>query len=277
MQAETWFDMDRATWQRLHDVASTLPWTLVTAGGVVQAAACTGEGTPTVVYINGFGSRASWSWPLAADQQARDNRVCLFDRPGLGLSPSRAESVPRSTPEQQAGEMLAMLAVLGEPGPYLLVAHSYGGLVARSAATQQPDAVAGMVLVDATSPLTPGLDEPLTGENGITDVTTIATTVGSGPGMGDRPVIVLEAGQQPSDATADDRAAWSELQRQAATISDNGLHAVVDDSNHDIPMRNPAAVVAATSAVAQSIRAGNADLPACPDAMAAAGVTCTGG
>ena len=59
---------------------------------------------------------------------------------------------------------------------------------------------------------------------------------------------------------------WHDLQLQAATISDNSLHAVVDDSYHDIPISHPAAVVAATTAVAESIRAGNAPLPPCPDA-----------
>jgi len=70
---------------------------------------------------------------------------------------------------------------------------------------------------------------------------------------------------------------WHDLQLQAATISDNSLHAVVDESFHDIPIRHPAAVVAATTAVAESIRAGNATLPPCPDDLIAAGVTCTGG
>ena len=169
-----------------------------------------------------------------------------------------------------------MLAVLGEPGPYLLAGWSYGGLVARTAAAQHPEMVAGMVLIDATSPLQPGLDEPAQGENGIVDTDTVASTVGEGPDMGNRPVIVLQAGQPFEDAPVDYQETWTDLQLQAATISDNSLHAVVDDSDHAIPIRNPGAVVAATTAVAQSIRTGNADLPACPEDLAAAGVTCTG-
>jgi pimeloyl-ACP methyl ester carboxylesterase len=251
-----------------------MPWHLVSAAGVEQAAACTGAGAPTVVYIDGLNAPAARSWSLTASQQARSNRVCVFDRPGLGLSPSRFEAAPHSTPEQHAQEMLDMLAVLGEPGPYLLVPWSYGGIVARAAAEQHPDQVAGMVLVDAMSPLGAG-SEPIVAANEFIDTDTIASTVGEGPDMGDRPVIVLQAGPPQDDIPADLQE-WNDLQRQAATISENSLHVVVDDSDHDIPLRNPAAVVAATNAVAQSIRDGNAVLPPCPADLAAAGVTCHG-
>jgi pimeloyl-ACP methyl ester carboxylesterase len=276
LEAETYFDMDRSAWQQLRRDAMSLPWRMVSAAGVEQAAACIGQGAPTVVYVDGFGSPAAPHWSQAAVAQSESNRVCLFDRPGMGLSPYRAEAAPHSTPEQHAQEMLAMLEVLGEPGPYLLAGWSYGGLVARTAAAQHPEMVAGLVLIDATSPLQPGLDEPLQGENGLVDTDTVVRTVGEGPDMGTRPVIVLQRGQPEKGAPADWEDTWNDLQRQAATISENSLHAVVDESDHAIPIRNPAAVVAATTAVAESLRAGNTDLPACPNDLAAAGVTCTG-
>ena len=272
LQAESW-GIEPAAWKRMNEFATSLPWRLVSAAGVQQAAACTGQGAPTVVYVNGWGSPAVPFWMLAADAQAAHNRVCVFDRPGGGLSPPRTVAAGHSSPEKHGGEMLAMLAVLDEPGPYLLVAWSYGGLVARAAGTKQSDAVAGMVLVDAVSPLMTGLDEPLSGEQGIVDTDTIATSVGSGPNLGKRPVIVLEAGLR-EEAEGFDPAEWSQLQRQAATISRNSVHAIVEDSHHDIPVSNPAAVVAATNAVAESIRAANAALAACPEALAASGSTC---
>lgn len=275
LEAETFFDMDAETYARMRGTAVSLPWRLVEAGGVVQAAACTGAGAPTVVYVDGFGAPAAGFWSLAAAEQSRTSRVCLFDRPGLGLSPARRGAAPHSTPEQQAEEMLAMLATLGEPGPYLLVPWSYGGLVARAAGAAHPDQVAGMVLVDASSPLQSGMDEPWNGENGLVDTDTIATSVGGGPDLGDRPVVVLSAGRNegmPEDAWAE----WQDLQRQAATMSRNSVHAVVEDSDHAIPLRDPAAIVAATSAVAEAIRGGNADLPTCPEELTAAGATCTG-
>ncbi len=276
LQAETYFDMDRASWQRLRETATSMPWRMVDAGGVQQAVACIGQGAPTVVYINGWDAPAAAHWSLAAAEQAESNRVCMFDRPGMGLSPARRGAAPHSTPGQHAQEMLDMLAVQGESGPFVLVPWSYGGLVARAAATQHPDQIAGMVLVDATSPLQEGLDEPWQGEDGIVDTDTIASTVGEGPDMGNRPVIVLQAGIVDPAAPAGYATQWRDLQRQAATISANSRYGVVDESDHAIPIRNPAAVVAATSAVAESVRAGNATLPACPEDLDAAGVTCSG-
>ena len=192
-------DIDQAVWQQLRRDAALVPWKMVSAAGVEQAAACIGQGAPTVVYLNGFGTPAAPSWSQAAVAQSESNRVCLFDRPGIGLS-YRMGAAEQSTPEQHVQEMLAMLRVLGEPGPYLLTGWSYGGLVARIAAAQHPEKVAGMVLVDATSTL-----QPLMNENGIIPGGKIAApSVGEGPDMGNRPVIVLEAevwgspgGEQP--------------------------------------------------------------------------------
>jgi hypothetical protein len=90
-------------------------------------------------------------------------------------------------------------------------------------------------------------------------------------------LIVLQRGQPQKGDPPGWEDIWNDVQIQASTISDNSLHAVVDESDHAIPFRNPAAVVAATSAAAESIRAGNAALPTCPDDLAATGVTCLGG
>lgn len=267
-------DMDQAVWQQLRRDVASVPWTMVSVAGVEQAAACIGQGAPTVVYLDGWGGPAAVSWSQAAVAQSESNRVCLFDRPGNGLSPGLAASAP----EQHAQEMLAMLQVLGEPGPYLLTGWSYGGLVARTAAAQHPEHVAGLVLVDASSPLQTAGD--------VAGAPIWLPSVGEGPDMGNRPVIVLEAerlgwwpgiGQPFVDAPEEGHKVWHDLQLQAATISDNSLHAIVDDSFHDIPIRHPAAVVAATTAVSESIRAANATLPPCPDDLIAAGATCTGG
>ncbi|GAA0652063.1 hypothetical protein GCM10009535_32960 [Streptomyces thermocarboxydovorans] len=44
-----------------------------------------------------------------------------------------------------------MLTALGEPGPYVLVAHSYGGLIATLYARTHPQNIAGLVMVDAVT------------------------------------------------------------------------------------------------------------------------------
>ena len=47
--------------------------------------------------------------------------------------------------------MHALLSAAGESGPYVLVGHSYGGLIVRLYASTYPKEVSGLVLVDALS------------------------------------------------------------------------------------------------------------------------------
>jgi pimeloyl-ACP methyl ester carboxylesterase len=47
-------------------------------------------------------------------------------------------------------DLHALLAAAAIPGPYVLVGHSSGGLVARLYASEYPDEVVGMVLLDST-------------------------------------------------------------------------------------------------------------------------------
>jgi pimeloyl-ACP methyl ester carboxylesterase len=83
---------------------------------------------------------------------ARFTRVCAYDRPGtpVGDKPSRSNPVMQPTTAQDAvGDLKALLHAAGVPRPYVLVGHSYGGLVARLYASTYPDDVSGLVLVDA--------------------------------------------------------------------------------------------------------------------------------
>ena len=264
-------------WEELRAAAASLPWQLVSAAGVQMAVACTGTGSPTVVYLNGFEAEAANSWSIPAVEQAANNRVCLFDRPGVGLSEPRTGPTPHTgTTQMHADEMFALMDALGEDGPFELVGWSYGGLIARTAATSNPEDVTGLVLIDASSPLQTGLDEPWPGEGGVVDTSAVPSTVGDGPDLGGEPVIVLQAGVwNENSPLAFTEAEWETWQRQAATISSNTVYGVVVGSDHGIPLRNPGAVVAATTAVSQSIQDGHAPLGGCPPRLAESGVTCT--
>jgi pimeloyl-ACP methyl ester carboxylesterase len=84
-------------------------------------------------------------WPLQR-LIAPFARVCSYDRAGLGWSEPAAE--PLSF-DEHAQDLHALLAAGGEPGPYVLVAASLGGLIARAFVTLFPNDVAGVVLVDS--------------------------------------------------------------------------------------------------------------------------------
>ncbi len=67
-----------------------------------------------------------------------------------GLSDVRPASVRPLTGATQARE-LHPLGVIHAAPPYVLVGHSYGGMITREFAARYPRQVAGMMLLDASS------------------------------------------------------------------------------------------------------------------------------
>src|SRR5215207_2258679 len=107
---------------------------------------CTGEGgAPTVVMDSGLGGTVL-DWQLVQPEVAKFMRVCTYDRAGMGWSDPGAQ--PR-TSQQIVKELHTLLGNAGVQGPYVLVGHSFGGTNVQVYASQYPDEVAGMVLVDS--------------------------------------------------------------------------------------------------------------------------------
>src|SRR5262249_893769 len=84
-------------------------------------------------------------------------RVCAYDRPGtIGDSDdpaerSRSDPVPQPrAAEDTVADLHALLQAAHVPGPYVLAAHSLGGLYARLYAAAYPGEAVGLVLVDAS-------------------------------------------------------------------------------------------------------------------------------
>jgi pimeloyl-ACP methyl ester carboxylesterase len=80
---------------------------------------------------------------------AERTRVCSYDRAGFGWSD--AGPMPR-TAGRIAGELRTLLDRGGVAPPFLLVGHSFGGLVMRIFAHRYRTEVAGLVLVDPAHP-----------------------------------------------------------------------------------------------------------------------------
>jgi pimeloyl-ACP methyl ester carboxylesterase len=109
---------------------------------------CHGRGAPTVLLSNGLGEFSA-SWARIAGPVAATTRVCAYDRAGQGWS-SDADSPQDGV--TAARDLHALLAVAGEHGPYVLVGHSTGGTYAMTYAARHPAQVAGLVLLDSSSP-----------------------------------------------------------------------------------------------------------------------------
>jgi thioesterase domain-containing protein len=109
---------------------------------------CHGTGGPTVVLFSGLGEFSA-SWARITDAVSTTTRVCAYDRAGQGWSDDVA------SPQDgviAAADLHALLTAAGEHGPYVLVGHSIGGPYAMTYAATYPEQVAGMVLLDSSSP-----------------------------------------------------------------------------------------------------------------------------
>jgi len=126
----------------------SMPGAMYDVGGHRLHLDCTGAGSPTVVLENGLGE-TSPLWSGITAQVARTTRVCAYDRAGQGWSDDAAG--PQDALAVVA-DLHTLLARAGERGPYVLVGHSSGGAYAMTYAALHPTQVAGMVLLDSSSP-----------------------------------------------------------------------------------------------------------------------------
>jgi pimeloyl-ACP methyl ester carboxylesterase len=176
-----------------------------------------------------------------------------------------------------ARELHTLLDRAGLRGPYVLVGHSLGGVNVRLFASEHPDDVAGMVLVDAVTDEQPSrywalVSEPEMAEfrasfgklhEGIdfdTFVAGIAEMRAASRSIGDRPLVVLTRGKEEAPPGAPpERAermlhAWHALQAELPRLSTNAVQIVADNSRHFIQWEAPRLVAAAAREVVEASR-----------------------
>ncbi|MGA3046518.1 MAG: alpha/beta hydrolase [Terracidiphilus sp.] len=103
-----------------------------------------GTGGPTVLFESGIAA-TNLNWFHIQENVSHFTYTASYDRSGLGWSsPCRTAR----TPGNIATELHAMLEGAGIKPPYILVGHSFGGLVMRRFALSYPEEVASVLLVD---------------------------------------------------------------------------------------------------------------------------------
>jgi pimeloyl-ACP methyl ester carboxylesterase len=236
-------------------------------GGMSLHLHCVGRGTPTVVIDNGHGADGG-SWELVLGDFGRITRACVYDRPGIGLSSGPA---PRQHSfRQMAHELQTLLERAAIPGPYVLVAHSMGGINVRLFQAEHPDEVVGMVLVDVTTeaehPFNPELMRALMRDDveGVDYDTMLAGMEdlrASARPLGDMPLVVLSArGKEPIPPVfkpEEEEVAFRQNfagQEMVAHLSTNSAHAIADHSGHFIQIDAPQLVVASVKQVVEAVR-----------------------
>ncbi len=218
---------------------------VVDADGQRMWVSCTGTGSPAAVLINGLGADHTM-WRPALKGMTRHTRVCEVDRPGLGDSPKRKGS-KRTDAGEHADELREALTAAGESGPYVLIAHSYGGLVARAFAAQTPGQVDGVMLVDAVYP---GIHRTFLPsysgdwhEGGTTiDMGASERATKGGPDLKDTPLVIITAGEPGNGSSWADRK-WNREQARAANLSAQSQHWFATRSGHVVQRDQPAIIV----------------------------------
>lgn len=272
-------------------------------GGRKMYMECRGTGSPVVVLVAGLkGSTEHWkstkrSEPTVFSGVSNVTRVCAYARPGtpVGEKPSRSDPVPQPTTAADAvADLHALLKVSGEAGPYVLVGHSYGGLVVRLYASTYPKEVSGLVLVDA---LAEGLRDAETPEQWSIqrrlmegeireslllypaleriDPDRSFDQIRAALGLRSLPLIVLSAdrawgpqlpsmiaaGQLPADVPPDfgyvTDAAQKKAQKQLAKLVPQAKHISNTNSGHDIHKEQPQLVINAIREVVKAGRSGS--------------------
>ena len=241
-----------------------------------------GKGKPTVVFETGLGAESA-EWAAVQDAIEPLTRVFRYDRSGRGGSDPAPG--PR-TALQMVEDLRLLLRLSGLPGPYLLVGHSFGGLIARLFAFHYPDEVAGLVLVDSMhedqfEAFAPMFPPPAAGEPAeLTAMRSFWTQGWRDPdataeridmvasrrqgheitGLGDLPMRVLVAGSWSGLALAPEpvrvrlQALWGDLQDRLAGLSTRAQVVEAPASGHFMQRDAPQAVADAIRSLLEELR-----------------------
>lgn len=254
---------------------------------------CQGNGSPSVFIIPGKGSYAeAWNVVVPPDDPiraspydiieqarlgpspdaaqptlARHGRVCAYDRPN-----TRPDGPDRSTPVSQphtvaadVDDVVALINTARLSGPFVVVAHSYGGLIADLLARTHPDLVSALVMVDPVSEFLPTVGSPAQnaafdrdgrvpaipdGEGVLFD--DAFRRIGAAPPLPNVPAAVLSSGKFfPPQMLTPENYTQAQIHRANDMLA-AALHTtnrVIADSGHNVMLYDPAAVVDTVEAV----------------------------
>jgi pimeloyl-ACP methyl ester carboxylesterase len=109
---------------------------------------CVGSGRPAVVMEAGLGGNYL-DWNKVQPELARTLTACSYDRAGAGFSERTLR--PR-TLANIGDELHELVRAGGIPRPFVLMGHSFGGMIAMDYAHRFPQDVVGLVLLDSMHP-----------------------------------------------------------------------------------------------------------------------------
>jgi hypothetical protein len=248
-------------------------------GGYSLAYQCQGTGSPTVILEAGYTASGTETFGTTIQPTlAQTTRVCTYDRAGDGTSDARPASVTPLTATTQATELHALLDTIGERAPFVLVGHSYGGIVVRAFAARYPQEVVGMVLLDASSePEIPVYDRLHAGAwidgtirpapNQKIDIHTTVNELRRAPPFGAMPLVAVTAGLLEDRWLSTVPNLEARAQTRLAGLSTDSIHVLDRGKGHFLPDNDPTIVIDAALAAVTASRTGSS-LAACDEVFA---------
>lgn len=218
---------------------------------------CTGHGDATVLLIAGWDG-GDGTWEGIEPALAARSRVCSSARFGTGASDPATE--PRTFVDA-ARDLRVLLDTAGEPGPYVVLGHSFGGAVAVTFAAADPSDVRALLLLDASPTGWPSvvcgvpvyreacdlMRDPSRDAERL-DVFPAFDEVARITSLGDVPLTVMTGahrdgtGLSPAELERLD-ATWAAGQERWAGLSSTSRIVIVEQTGHHIEVDQPARVV----------------------------------
>lgn len=257
-------------------------------GGRSLYVQCVGSGSPTVLLEAGFGAD-TFTWRDVQPEVGRSTRTCAYDR--YSVAPPGVRDA-----RDEVADLRRLLGRARIEPPYVLVGHSYGGVLARVFAHAHPTETAGLVLIDTMGrdgrrrqlaiwprsqapEIRRGLATAVMGGIDLAAGEALASGVTT---LGDMPLAVITAGRQdnfprtPAPLARALKRLWDRMQDELAALSDNSVHVVALTSNHDVPSSHsgqPSVIISSVQAVVGAARS-HARLPPCQRVFTGTDVRC---
>jgi pimeloyl-ACP methyl ester carboxylesterase len=270
-----WSGDDPAVTSPSAAAAGDLSIEAIDVGGYELYLQCIGEGTPIVVLEAGLGASGTSTWFEFQERFRSLTRTCTYDRAGLGFSDRRPRALGIPDGPLMADELHALLEGAREPPPYVLVGHSFGGMVVRLYAAAYPQEVVGMVLEDSSQ------EDEIDAYREVNagawvdgsiriDIEASGRALRDAGDLGDLPLVVVTAGIY--EDVLDPRFAF-DMQQRLAELSTTVVHVVAKGSGHFVHDQNPQLVAQAIGEVVEAVRS-EGELPPCEDTFPELGGRC---
>ncbi len=203
------------------------------------------------IVLEAGGGKYSDAYKMIQDSLAEVSGVSVisYDRSGFGqseLGPSKFDGLA------EVNALKKCLEIIGHDEKYILVGHSYGGLLVQLFTAKYPELVSGLVLIDPMNvnfvdtfgldnlnAVTPYFESPeedwQKAANRMVDFFPETIKIIRGVDLPDQiPVVLLTSGIQPIPGNL-----WRECHEEMVKKSENHKLIIAEGNNHDIPEENP--------------------------------------